>query len=69
MKYIGMDVHKTSIMVSSVDQDNCVVPPFRISKTPEHIVKLAQTIERPARVAMEATRNHAFIHMSRDRTS
>jgi len=62
MKYIGMDVHKTSIMVSSVDQDSYVIPPFRVSNTPEHIVKLAQAIERPARVAMEATRNHAFIH-------
>ena len=30
MKYIGMDVHKATVMVSWVDEDNRVVSPFQI---------------------------------------
>jgi len=62
MKYIGMDVHKTSIMVSVVDEENNSAPPFRIPNTPEQLVKLASGIDQPAKVAIEATRNHAFVH-------
>lgn len=62
MKYIGMDVHKASVMVSWVDEENHVMRPFRIPNTTEELLGFARAIERPAKIAVEATRNHAFVH-------
>ena len=62
MKYIGMDMHKATVMVSWVDENNCVVSPFQIRNTTEQLEAFARAVEGPCRVAIEATRNHAFVH-------
>jgi transposase len=62
MKYIGMDAHKTTIMVGIVDGRNHSLPPFPVATTPEDVRRLARAIKKPARVALEATRNHAYLH-------
>ncbi len=62
MKYIGMDIHKTSTMISWVDEANVVLPPFKIPTEKESLRQFASAVAGSAKVAIEATRNHAFIH-------
>lgn len=62
MKYIGMDIHQTSTTISWVEENNWVMRPFTIPTTAEDLRTFAQAVEGPCKVAIEATRNHAFIH-------
>jgi transposase len=62
MQYIGMDIHATTTTISWVDEANAVMRPFAIPTTEEALRGFAQAFPRPARVAIEATRNHAFVH-------
>ncbi len=61
-KFIGMDVHSASITVGWIDEDGFEIRPFTIPNTVQDLRSFCRAIDRPAKIAIEATRNHAFVH-------